>query len=363
MSYLEQLQDEVEGVEIDNMFPDVVPGRVVQQDADSLNYLCAGNDTTTLNSAKRHLRETIVERIKFAGADNAHLHLTGGDGSKGGRYEIAVTKPYQANRIGLVKPKNLYELRAYTLTLDGTTIDGCHIKVTETSEEADDSITTAQQLIIDAGTPELSVAHFEDKDMLMMDGLVMDWNTFEITESYGLGHIYFRETPSGAKKLSGRGKLFFFAQLLMGDSTDNIPGLPYFTSKLAARYWPTADLTEQVRRLNERTMPSGKTLTDSQLEKAQDKVKSILKSFKSKASGQSSAYDYIHSCTSEKEAFLKCLQAYSAYYGKDEEVFNPHTQEVMIWQPFDFLLEQARLLWMRRYPYEDVKDYLLQLIK
>jgi hypothetical protein len=56
------------------------------------------------------------------------------------------------------------------------------------------------------------------------------------------------------------------------------------------------------------------------------------------------------------------MKAYCEYYGKDEEVLNPHTGETEVWQPLDFLLENARLLWMRRKYGEDVKDYFKEIL-
>lgn len=60
-----------------------------------------------------------------------------------------------------------------------------------------------------------------DKDINMVEGLHLNWLTGEryIVEP-GLNGLKLNEG-----KLKGYGTAFFFAQLLMGDSTDNIPGI------------------------------------------------------------------------------------------------------------------------------------------
>jgi hypothetical protein len=109
-------------------------------------------------------------------------------------------------------------------------------------------------------------------------------------------------------------------------------------------------------------MPSGKPLSETQIKQTSEKIKKLVRETKSKPCGPVAVYEYLSSCTSEKEALTKVMKAYCEYYGKDEEVLNPHTGETEIWQPHQFLLEQARLLWMRRKFGEDVKDYFKEIL-
>lgn len=359
--------------EIENLLPDMVPGRVLQLDGDSACYKCAGKDGTPLSLCKKRFRDFVDTKRKAAGAEFVNVCFTGGDGTKGGRYLTAVTKPYQEQRIGTQRPENLPALRAWALNeYQGPAIDiqgilqyrhKKEIVIIDTSEEADDSMTQLHQQFIDKGLPELSVISAEDKDLFMNSGLFLDWNTHELKDcETAYGHIEPYTTPGGTNKILGRGKAFFFAQLLVGDSADNIPGLPYFTPAICAVEFPSSDLREQCRRLEERTMPSGKSLTEAQVKQASEKIKKLVKTTKSKPCGPVAVYEYLSSCTSEKEALTKVMKAYCEYYGKDEEVLNPHTGETEIWQPQHFLLEQARLLWMRRYWQEDVKDYFKEIL-
>lgn len=359
--------------ELQDLVPEMVLGRVLHIDGDSAAYKCAGKDGTPLSLCKKRFRQFVEDKRLAAGAEFVNVCFTGGNGSKGGRYKIAVTKPYQEQRVGIQKPENLPALRAWALNeYQGEASDirdvlvyrgDEQVVVTDTSEEADDSMTQLHQQYIEKGLYQLSVISAEDKDLFMNDGLFLDWNTHELKDcDTPYGYIEPYTTPGGTNKILGRGKAFFFAQLLVGDSADNIPGLPYFTPSICAVEFPTSDLREQCRRLKERTMPSGKPLSEAQIKQASEKVKKLVRTTKSRPCGPVAVYEYLSSCTSEKEALTKVLKAYCEYYGKDEEVLNPHTNEKEIWQPQHFLLEQARLLWMRRKYDEDVKDYFKEIL-
>jgi len=359
--------------ELQDLVPEMVLGRVLHIDGDSAAYKCAGKDGTPLSLCKKRFSQFIEDKRLAAGAEFVNVCFTGGDGSKGGRYITAVTKPYQEQRIGAQRPENLPALRAWCLNgyqHEAIDIRGIlhyrharKIVTIFTSEEADDAMTQLHQQYLEKGLHELSVICAEDKDLFMNSGLFMDWNTHEIKDcETPYGYIEPYTTPGGTNKIIGRGKAFFFSQLLTGDSADNIPGLPYFTPAICAVEFPTSDLREQCRRLKERTLPSGKPLSETQVKQTSEKVKDLVRATKSKPCGPVAVYEYLSSCTSEKEALTKVMKAYCEYYGKDEEVLNPHTGKTEIWQPQDFLLEQARLLWMRRKYDEDVKDYFKEIL-
>lgn len=363
--------------EVQNLLPDMVFGREMHIDGDSAAYKCSGKDGTPLTTCKKRFSQFIEDKRLAAGAEFVNLCFTGGDGSKGGRYTTAVTKPYQETRVGTQRPENLPELRAWALNeyagkamditdfleSEGYNYFTGNIRVLETSEEADDTMTQLHQIFKDKGLHDLSVICAEDKDLFMNDGLFLDWSTHELRDCpTPYGHIEHYQTPSGTNKIIGAGKAFFFAQLLTGDTADNIPGLPYFTSALAATCFPSSELREQKRRYTEQTMPSGKALTPTQSEAVKEKISKLVASTKSKSCGPVAVLEYLEECRTEREAFDKVLRAYCAYYGKDEEVYNPHTEQTEIWQPLDFMIEQGRLLWMRRYFGEDVTDYFKEIV-
>lgn len=122
------------------------------------------------------------------------------------RYQVAKTEGphgpgYKAGRPA--KPKYYDDIRSYLLThWDAEEIFGM---------EADDALGIYQR--------EDTVACHQDKDIDMIPGNHYNFVTgdFYITEDPG--KLWF-----DGKKLRGGGLKWFYAQLLMGDSTDNIPG-------------------------------------------------------------------------------------------------------------------------------------------
>jgi DNA polymerase-1 len=127
---------------------------------------------------------------------------------------VATVKPYQGNRNSGRRPKNWEALR--NALLGNASLFGFAIKTTDTYEaddlfgilaKADDVICT------------------QDKDMRMVPAIHMDWhdNHFVATgghtwECRHYGTVY--------------GRKWFWLQMLMGDTADNIPGLPRLNGKL-----------------------------------------------------------------------------------------------------------------------------------
>lgn len=128
------------------------------------------------------------------------------------RFEVATTTPYK-QRKG-VRPLHYYNLRAYCL----------HTRpcVVAFGMEADD------KLAIDQDVEGLStVICSRDKDLRQVEGLIYSWEcgaqpAWGPKRVEGIGELVL----SDKGKLSGWGLKFFYAQLIMGDSVDSIPGLP-----------------------------------------------------------------------------------------------------------------------------------------
>ena len=110
------------------------------------------------------------------------------------RYDIAKTVPYKGNRKDAVKPKHFDALRNHLGKLGAVTVDG---------SEADDACAIA---LVES---PLAVLVHVDKDLNQLAGKhynpVKDIE-YEVTEIEGLYN--------------------FYTQMLTGDRTDNIPGLP-----------------------------------------------------------------------------------------------------------------------------------------
>jgi hypothetical protein len=149
----------------------------------------------------RLLRKIYHNTIKFTG-DNVFLQLwLGPTNGSNFRFKSAQRQPYKAGRSD--KPEIYYELRQYIIsTYEAKVIEGY---------EADDAL----------GIHKGIMCH-QDKDIAMVAGDHYDFVKNEFYTVNELGHLYMKNNV-----LKGTGKLFFYAQLLTGDRTDNIPSTPH----------------------------------------------------------------------------------------------------------------------------------------
>jgi len=141
------------------------------------------------------------------------LFLTGRDNF---RNKIAFTKGYKAQR-KKEKPFHWKYIRAY--------VQAVHGAIEVNGLEADDLM----------GIEQTSRLKFKDtiicsidKDLKTIPGMHYSWEQ-HLQPSFGpkwidkFGEIYLKGT-----KIKGTGMCFFYSQMLTGDNTDNIPGLPRF---------------------------------------------------------------------------------------------------------------------------------------
>lgn len=148
------------------------------------------------------------------------LFLTG----KGNfRNEIAVTQPYK-NRPS-VKPWHFKNITAYLL-------NKYDVRISE-GMEADDCMSIEQTKVRErfesnpfySGTDTIICSR--DKDLRTVPGWFFSW---ELGNQPSFGPEFITKDgwiklSEDRKKLRGVGDLFFYAQCLMGDSVDSIPGL------------------------------------------------------------------------------------------------------------------------------------------
>lgn len=136
------------------------------------------------------------------------------------RKEVAVTKPYKGTR-KQDKPLHYANLTAYILNVyDCVVAEGM---------EADDMLAVYQTKALAEGRETIICSR--DKDLRMMCGNHFSW---ECGHAPGFGPKYVSYDgelrpivkDEKVKGLKGEGLLFFCAQMLMGDTCDNIPGLP-----------------------------------------------------------------------------------------------------------------------------------------
>jgi len=213
---LDKLEDQ-RGVP-EKPIPPMVKGRTVHIDADFLAYMVSYDDNKPVLEMQQNC-DIKSEKIRLlSGAEHAVLHITPKESTKGDRHRIAIQKEYQANRDGKQKPKYLHMIRQYMQDERGA--------VAALQYEADDSMCMAIQKMRDAGTPELAVIATKDKDLTMIPGLQLHWDTGDMEDTKNdFGYITLDRSKKAAK-VRGRGYKYFFAQLLMGDQADNIQGIP-----------------------------------------------------------------------------------------------------------------------------------------
>lgn len=283
-----------------------VKGRTVHIDADFLAYQVSHDDEKTF-AEMQHNCDISVEKMRLmSGSQHVALHLTPKGSDKGGRYDIALLKEYQGNRKDKKKPKFLHVMREWMHKERGAVL---HMHC-----EADDGMATAQYAAIADGKAGLSVIATKDKDLCMVPGLQLNWDTGELTNTdndYGYTMLVVSDNKSKTKKIKGRGWKYFWAQMLTGDTADNIQGLP----KVCDPAW----------------CPTGKY----------------------KAVGPVLANDILAPIFTNQEAFCVVRDLYKQY-GEKVGFVNYRDGTHVRWQ--DAFLSEAKLLWMRRE--EDENDVL-----
>ncbi len=304
------------GEEYDHVYPDMVTGRTAHIDADFLAYMTSyerPDEDTDLEGIIYRTGVMIEDRRRQAGAEFAVLHMTPKGSDKGGRYSVAIQREYQGQRSSKDKPVHLEAVRSYMAALDTDTVKGIAWKVAE----ADDGMAEAAWKNHYAGTPDLCVIVTKDKDLRMCPGLHMDWDSGEVLygtdDTFGYIDMLVSNSKSGAvkKKPWGYGTKFFWFQLLMGDTADNIRGCP-------------------------------KAPVDDKL----------------RACGPVLAYALLRDAENDKDCLRICMEAYKA-----NEYVHWKTGEPVSWQ--DVFWSEAQLLWMQRTPGDlnDVKNWVRRIVK
>lgn len=305
--------------------PTVTRGRVVHIDADFLAYMMSaekadGSDLKSFDDMTHNAQVKVEEIRILAGAERVHLHLTPSSSNKGHRYELAMLKEYQANRIDKAKPRYLHIMRDYLAKTWPATL---HIEC-----EADDGMSSEQYKAISNGQTDLSVIASKDKDLHMVPGWHLDWDTGRMTKTDDdFGYVELRERGSGTKVLDGYGQKFFWAQMLTGDTADNISGLPKLVGHYLDIYKPLAKPVKK--------RPAG-------------------------AIGPVLAVQVLDGVTTNRDAFMLVKDMYKRY---GEELGFSHWKDGNIVEWNRAFLSEAQLLWMRRQPHDvwDVAKWLKEI--
>jgi hypothetical protein len=330
---LDGLAHDAETIEL----PPVVPGRTVHIDADFLAYQTTaekadGTDDKTYEDMQ-HNAEVAVETLRgLAGAEHVHLHLTPSTSNKGGRHDLALLKEYQGNRIEKPKPRYLGIMREWLAKrYQGTLHQFC---------EADDGMSSSQYEAIERGDRNLSIIASKDKDLRMVPGLHLDWDTGKTTDTgdddFGYVELVERTTPSGTtKQLKGFGHKFFWAQMLIGDTADNISGIPAIPGHVMNFIKPTAAVTKAIATLEDEEATVAK----------KEKARAVLKERKDGPCGPATAILILDMIEDAGTAFATIKGLYKRY-GETVGFTHHKTGDSVPWGKA--FASEGQLLWMRK---------------
>jgi hypothetical protein len=143
------------------------------------------------------VKSSLIKTLEITGATSHKLYLSGKT-----NFRQDIYPEYKANRETMNKPKYYKDIRRYL-------VDNWKAEIVE-GYEADDAMGIGQM----TGSDTIIVS--QDKDMAQIPGRHYNWVT----------GLFTTITPQ-------QGMRFFYEQLLSGDSTDNIPGIPGIGTKKA----------------------------------------------------------------------------------------------------------------------------------
>jgi len=153
-----------------------------------------------------HAMNTTIEALaKSCDADNVELYISGKDNF---RDSLPLPSRYKGTRSGSIKPAQLKECRDYLINKKGAVVvDG---------QEVDDTL--AQRCYEGLKEGVATIACTIDGDQNGVAGYMYNWNKMrEPKLVQGLGYIGLIKDN---KDFDGYGRKFFFAQWVLGDSTD-----------------------------------------------------------------------------------------------------------------------------------------------
>ena len=272
-----------------------IAGRTVFIDADVVAYYASYPfDELPLKAATRRADQRMEQIISECQAESYKGFLTGNNNF---RNYVATLQRYKGNRYDkdgkriTNQPVWLQEVRQYLINeWDCILVEG---------QEADDALGIAQMATED------SIISSIDKDLWIIPGLHHDMNSGEIINVDEFGFINLHKG-----KLKGVGLKFFYAQMLMGDTTDWIKGLPKIT----------------------------------------DEMKELYPNLRKGGCGPTAAYKILVDAETKEECLDRVIQLYNIYWkvhsykhwrtGKEY----PAGSDTALHQ----IIEQGRLLWMRQ---------------
>lgn len=206
-----------------DQFDRTVEGRTLILDSDFMAYQAAAT-VKKLETAKTRFQTLVETEVFLTGAQHVRVHVTPSGCSKCRRFDYPTAKPYQGNREGKAKPVLLEPLRLAVPHHPWPEHWSVHSWL---DREADDGMMMDAINLGDNG-----VVSSGDKDLCITPGpywLIDEGRLDVIPDRFGW--ISTKELTSSTKVV-GHGTKFFWAQMLMGDTADNVKGLLRYKGKL-----------------------------------------------------------------------------------------------------------------------------------
>lgn len=214
----------VNGVNVDDLDDDygfATNGKTLIIDGDGPAYVAAAT-VKTVPTGIRRFQTSILEYIFLADCENGQVFLTHEECYKAGRFNILAQKPYQGQRSSGAKPALLQQVREGAYEHGSMNEFEVHM---EKVVEADDAMMMLAYVLGESG-----VMRSDDKDLRMTIYPYYDIKRGIILPSDTFGQLWMEETAT-QKKCVGHSRKFFWAQMMMGDSADNVKGLLKYKGK------------------------------------------------------------------------------------------------------------------------------------
>jgi len=214
----------VNTADITDQFDNAVQGRTLIIDGDGPAYVASAT-AKRIDTALRNFQSEMLKRMFLTKASDIRVHLTARSSDKYGRFRVKANKPYQGQRKGKSKPALLEPLRE--MVADNATWLDEYCVIMHRELEADDGmIQDAYRL------GENGVISSEDKDLRMTPYPYYESDRGQVMPSQPEGWVSLKLTPAGNAKMTGQGPMFFWAQMLAGDTADNISGIQRYAGEL-----------------------------------------------------------------------------------------------------------------------------------
>lgn len=212
------------GLRVEDLRPsfDQLNPLVLSLDADGICYEASAN-AAHLETAIRRAKISILEKQYLCKCQEVRAHLTARGSLKAGRKALIGAKGrYQDNRQGTIKPP-LLEATREALARPGVFDDADGICVLLHRDiEADDGIMQDSY-----NDPPNTVIYSPDKDLCICPSPWYDIETGRIDRLKPGDRYGWARYSEEKEKVLGHGTAFFWAQMLMGDTADNVRGLMY----------------------------------------------------------------------------------------------------------------------------------------